>query len=807
MAPRTPPRLGPEPRLEPRLAGLEPRREATSKPSPYDDEGLPRVVTGKARGASSPSATRSSYYRPDADDGEGRSIGRTILVALFGLVALLATAAAAVTFFLPVDLVRDQLVREFKAKTGRDLVIAGPTSFSIYPNVAVALNKVTVSAPATMGGGPTIEVETVEASVKLWPLLAREVVIDTLRLRRPVIDLRIDAQGQRSWDFAEALAPVGPPAWPHDRIRYAQSSAPKELRDFSSGANPNAAEKRSVSAKIGNLSLSDVQLVDGLLRYTDERSGVSEDIALNDLNVSLASITSPLAAKGSIGWRGEDLNLSGRITPFRAVLDDQPAHLVMSATGRPVEAAFDGNAYLGRTPSFEGRLTAKAASVAALSGWLGKPMIGGSADGGLEMAARVKAAGHEINFSEARLDFERTTATGTIIVDTKGVRPLLKGQIRLTELDLDRLAAIKPGAARTVAATGRLPAGETIGANKTAPQTIEDLLKEQPAGTPARSPQVRGYTRQSGWSADTLDFSGLGLFDTDLRVAFNAVAWHDFKTGGGQLLLGLKDRKARITVEDVQLYDGRARGIVTLDGTSPTLVLGANLTAEGVSALPFLKDTANFDWLAGRARVHVAVGAQGQSERQVVQTLNGRAEISMAEGALVGLDITQILRNAAQGRFSGLNRVATEKTDFSEMAASFQIAGGIAQNQDLRLTSPQFRVTGAGAVNIPGGQIDYVVKPKLTAGPSAQTQGAPAAGANLASLEVPVKIQGSWEKPNITPDLNAVLRDPGQAIEAVKEIGKNLRGSEVESTVKGLLSNDPEAKKKAKDLLNQFLKR
>jgi AsmA protein len=812
MAPRTPPRLGPEPRLsgleprqEPRAEPrLEPRADANSNPSPYDDEGLPRVVTGKVRSSmhGNPTAARSSYHRPDDDDdGEGRSIGKIILVSVVALGALAAAAVAAVTIFLPVDLIRDQVIAEFKAKTGRDLVISGKTSFSIYPDVAVALNKVAVSAPANMGGGPTIEIEAVEASVKLWPLLSRDVVVDKLSLRRPIIDLRIDAQGRRSWDFAETL----PPVWPHDRPRYAQAAgtaAPKELRDFASGTNPNAAERRPTSAKLGNLSLSDVRLIDGLLRYTDDRSGASEEVALTDLTVSLTAITSPLIAKGSIDWRGENLSFAGRITPFRAVLDEQPAHVVISAMGRAVEAAFDGNALMGRTPSLDGRLTAKSSSVANLSAWLGKPLIGGSADGPLDMAA----------FTETRLGFEKTTATGTLTVDTKGTRPHLKGQIRLTDLDLDRLAAIKPGQARAVAPARRV---STPASADAAPQSIEDLLKEKPPGAPARAPQVRGYTRQTGWSNDALDFSGLGLFDADLRVGFGTVSWHAFKTGNGQLLLALKDRKARITVEDIQLYDGKARGIVTLDGTAATTIIGANLTAEGVTALPFLKDTANFDWLSGRARVHLAVGAQGQSERQIIQTLNGKAEISMAEGALVGINIPQILRNAAQGRLSGLQRVATEKTDFSEMAATFQITGGIAQNQDLRIISPQFRVTGAGAVNIPGGQVDYLVKPKLTAAPAAansqtpnaQTSGAPAPGINLASLEVPVKIQGPWEKPSIAPDLNAVLRDPGQAIEAVKEIGKNLRGSEVESTVKGLLSNDPEQKKKAKDLLNQFLKR
>ena len=36
-----------------------------------------------------------------------------------------------------------------------------------------------------------------------------------------------------------------------------------------------------------------------------------------------------------------------------------------------------------------------------------------------------------------------------------------------------------------------------------------------------------------------------------------------------------------------------------------------------------------------------------------------------------------------------------QKTDFSEMSASFKIAGGVAQNDDLKAQSPFLRLGGA----------------------------------------------------------------------------------------------------------------
>jgi AsmA protein len=76
-------------------------------------------------------------------------------------------------------------------------------------------------------------------------------------------------------------------------------------------------------------------------------------------------------------------------------------------------------------------------------------------------------------------------------------------------------------------------------------------------------------------------------------------------------------------------------------------------------------------------------------------------------------------------------------------------------------------------------------------------------GINLAGLEVPVRVTGSFDKPSIAPDVGGVLKTPTQIIDAAKQMDRK----EVEGTVKGLLSGDPGAKQKARDALKSLLKR
>ena len=60
------------------------------------------------------------------------------------------------------------------------------------------------------------------------------------------------------------------------------------------------------------------------------------------------------------------------------------------------------------------------------------------------------------------------------------------------------------------------------------------------------------------------------------------------------------EQTTSITLEDMLLYSGRGRGVLTLDGSGEVPVTNADLKLEGVSAAPLLRDALGLDWLDGR---------------------------------------------------------------------------------------------------------------------------------------------------------------------------------------------------------------
>ena len=120
----------------------------------------------------------------------------------------------------PSDLIRQTLAEKVKEKTGRDLVVAGPASFSFWPGLGVSLKDVTLSGPPG-SQNKLVSMAALDVNIKTMPLLQRQIEVRRLVLKKPVFDFRVDKQGTKNWQLADADLPV--------RRRNTRSSRPERL--------------------------------------------------------------------------------------------------------------------------------------------------------------------------------------------------------------------------------------------------------------------------------------------------------------------------------------------------------------------------------------------------------------------------------------------------------------------------------------------------------------------------------------------------------------------------------------------------
>ncbi|MBX9927120.1 MAG: AsmA family protein, partial [Hyphomicrobiaceae bacterium] len=591
----------------------------------------------------------------------------------------------------------------------------------------------------------------------------------------PVFDLRVDANGRRNWDFAAPGKAASARGVTVAQAGPAKTGLPEAVKDFIDNASNPDNPSPSASAKLAaldDLTLGDVRIERGTIHYADARSGVDEVVTAIDADLSLTALQNPLESTGTLTWNGQPVGFDLKLASPRALLEDRPARAKLAIKAAPVDARFEGSLTARSGVELDGDLSAKGPSLRGLAKWFGSELPPADGFGAHTLEAKLKASPRSVALSDANGTLDGATVTGTIAADLSAIRPKISGNLKLSYLDLNRytLAAAQPTPKPPTAKPKALsPAGGV-----TKPKSIEDLIDTV---TGSGGPKVKGYSARDGWSSEPLQLDGLGAADADLRLSTGGLRWRDIKTGGATVTVNLKSKVLKVNLDEVDFYDGKGRGVVTIDATQPVPVVGANLSADGVSGAPLMKDAAGFDRISGKARLQIAVGGRGASELEIVETLAGKAEFVFANGAIRGVNVGGALKALQQSRIPNFKDNPSEATEFSELAATFAIDRGIATNSDLRMFSPLLRVGGGGQIALPQRTIDYVVRPRLVA--SAQGQGAAdkASGEKLAGLEIPLKIRGSLADPAIEPDLGAILKDPNKAIEAAKELAKPFKGA------------------------------
>jgi AsmA protein len=744
-----------------------------------------------------PPQMRPVAARPPRETRRAPRRGNGLVKALaylgVGVLVLGLGAAAFVALAPPVELIRDRVAAEVKARTGRDLVIAGPTSLRLFPAPGVTMSDVKLSAPPGMGGAPTVAMNRLDVSVKFMPLLRQQVVVERIALKDPVFDLRIDANGRKSWQFASAsddglvrLAQAQPPAG-------TASDAPP-----AANAKPPAPKAGGTSAAaLEDISIDEVTIENGTVHYTDARSGVQHDASNIEARFKMPSLARALEGEGELAWGGEQMSFKGSVAPVKNLLEGHTAKLALNIGGRPMTVLFNGNLWTKDGVGVDGALDAKFHSLDALAAWLKKPDLAVGNIDSVAIAGQLQATDDQTKLSNATLSLDDVTARGSVIVKRGPQRPLITADLQIAELDLNRFRSdgAPAATAETPAATSQQPGSRPAGDDP-----IGKLLQQGEAAPPG--PRVKGFTQRAGWSAEPYDLKALGLADVDAKLAVGKVRTRTMTMHDTRLRVALKDKVMRTTFDEVHLYDGKGQGFVTIEASENGAArVGANFAFEDISAQPLLRETADIDWLAGKGRLTLALASQGESETQIVDNLNGKAGLVINDGALIGVDIDGALRGLSEGRLDGLRTDPSQKTNFNEMVANFVITNGVAKNDDLRITSPMLQVTGTGLVMLPQREIDYTVRPKVVA-----LQGQSNTAANVVNgLEIPVRIHGDWNKPKFKADVKNVLDNP-RTKEAVRDIKRQYKGKSAEDIVNDLMSKDEKGKSKAKKLLDKFLK-
>jgi len=328
--------------------------------------------------------------------------------------------------------------------------------------------------------------------------------------------------------------------------------------------------------------------------------------------------------------------------------------------------------------------------------------------------------GRETANGELTAKFDDSTAKTKF--EVKGFSPsAIRFDAEVDRLDLDRYAGQQKPAGSAAGATGGGAAGKPAA--------------EQP-----------------------IDLSGLkGLnLNGEARIGQLTVA----KLKIEKVRVGLRVLGGRVDASPLaaSLYGGTLSGSAMVNANGNQIVLKQQLT--GINIGPLLRDAMGRDAMEGRGNVTLDVQTAGQFPGALKRALAGTASLRLEDGAVKGINLAETFRKAKSmlGSKSAQEQGASgsDKTDFSEMTASFVIRNGVARNDDLSVKAPFLRLGGAGDIDIGAGNLNYLAKAAVVN--TSGGQGGKDLEA-LAGLTIPVRLSGPFDAVKYRIDYGSIATD------------------------------------------------
>lgn len=333
-------------------------------------------------------------------------IFRWVLVA----VVLLVGVVLALPFLLPTSVYKEQIIEQTRVATGRQLVIEGDLSISIWPALGVEVQKVRFANAPGASEADMATMDSLVVGAELWPLLSGALKVTEIRLVNPVINLEIDKDGRGNWLFE-----------------------PQTAASAAAGDQPAPPPSQTSSA---DFSFRDVTLSGGVLTYRDQRDGTAQRVEAINANVKLPSLDQPMAFDGGLTWNKEAITIATVVANPRALSTGGKSALTAKIEGEVLNASFDGDVD-AKTSAIAGKIDFSTASARRLAAWAGVELPKVKGFGAMKLAGKLEADGGRVAFKETKVSLDGMNGSGNLALDTTKARPYVKGDFTLDRLDLN----------------------------------------------------------------------------------------------------------------------------------------------------------------------------------------------------------------------------------------------------------------------------------------------------------------------------------------------------------------------------------
>jgi AsmA protein len=659
-------------------------------------------------------------------------------IAIVGgaLVALVIIALLIVPSFVDLQSYKPRIEKMVSEATGRPFSIGGDIDLSLFPWVGFSSSDIHLGNPPGFEEKDFASLKTIEVRVKLIPLISKDIQVKRFIIEEPRIALEKSKSGRTNWEG------IG---------KKPAEAAPKPEKE--KAPEGGAGE----GLPIAGLAVGEFAITKGSIIWIDHSKGERKEISEVTLRLQDVSLDRPIRLALSAILDGQPIDLKGNVGPVgkEPGKGTMPVDLSIKAL-KELEVNLKGKLIdPATTQQFDLALQVSPFSPRKLMSALGQDFPVKTADPNalnkVGLTAQLKGNPKNVSISDGTLKLDESNLAFSMKAKDFA-RPDLAFDLNLDKIDLDRYLP---------------PASEKKTGEKKEEKKPSTAERKKADYTPLRKLLLDGKIR-----VGTLKAHGAKVQDIYLKVS-------------------AKNGLINLDPLTLKLYQGNVSSKGAFDVRRDVPKSNMALQAKGIQVNPLLKDVLKKDFLEGTVKADMNIAMAGDDPEKIKNTLNGKGDLLFNDGAVVGIDLAGMVRNAKAAFGLGERGGERPRTDFSELHSPFTITKGVVDTRQTKLTSPLLRILAAGKANLVRESLDFRVEPKFVGTIKGQGDTQQRGG-----VTVPVLVTGTFSSPKFRPDLEGMLKGTlEKGISDPSELKKMLPGQTTEG------AGQKPTEDKAKDLL------
>ncbi len=495
-----------------------------------------------------------------------------------------------------------------------------------------------------------------------------------------------------------------------------------------SGLTASLAQALEPNPKRGG-SFSEIGIHNGTIVVRDARAQAPEQIDNVDFEVAWPSISRSFAATGSFVWRDQPVEASLTLSDFLAALTGKDSGVKLRLTSQPLDFAFDGTASNEPTLRMTGTLDVESPSLRDALQWSGKRRVPFGGFQRFALRAQSDVSNGTVSLTNVNVELDGNRAEGVLTLATDGHRAV-QGTLAADSLDL--------------------------------------------------TPYLKGArlmaTNERAWDRLPIALDGLSDFNVDLRLSAASVKIAGAQLGRTAAAANMSGGKLKVTIGDSQAFGGSATGTFGIGKGKDGIEVNSHVRFDDVDLGNCLSQIFGLHKLDGHGTLALDVDGSGQSVWALTHTLNGTANLNAHDGALVGIDVEQLLQRLEKRPLSGNGDFRTGRTPFDQLLLDVKIDQGLISVQKLEFNGPAVKLRLAGEASIPARDLDLQGTATLV---SANTPD---------EFALPFTVQGPWDSPVPLPDASSLIRHSNAAAPLLEAVKRHSAGDAVRSVIDQLFA-------------------